>query len=167
MGTRMSPPHTHSFTTKECFFYVQTGIIEELAANEEYMDTIIILTILGVLSSVAAEIVTALNKKLTGTVLQGDGAFIVAFSLAVLAAVGKVAILPLIPQHIVTDLLGTAAAIFSVSQIYFKLIVSKLGLDIQTDTTVVPVTKISVPAENVLDLKQPVVEETPADEVLG
>lgn len=93
------------------------------------------LTILfGIISSIAAEIVTALNKKLQGTVLQGDAAFLIAFGMALPAAVLKEI---LAPGFVWSDLMNYAklmtdfSEVFTVSQVYFLLIVQKLNLDVK------------------------------------
>lgn len=93
------------------------------------------LTILfGIISSIAAEIVTALNKKLQGTVLQGDAAFLIAFGMALPAAVLKEI---LAPGFVWSDLTNYAklmtdfSEVFTVSQVYFLFIVQKLNLDVK------------------------------------
>ena len=94
--------------------------------------------LLGILSSTVAEIVTALNKKLAGTVLKGDGAFIIAFGVALPAAVLKEVLAPnftfselLNYQHLLADF----SEVFAISQVYFLFIVQKLNLDVQPQVT--------------------------------
>ncbi len=85
---------------------------------------------LGVLASIAAEIVVWLNKKLTSTVLKGKAAFLLATVVALVGAGFKVAYTG-IP---VTDWvsLGTAfAKVWTVAQLFFVLIVETLKLDVK------------------------------------
>jgi hypothetical protein len=90
-------------------------------------------TILGILSSTVAEIVTALNKKLNGTVLAGDAAFLIALFVSLVGAVAKTMIAPGFTWSMLTDwaTIGTTfGGIFAVSQVYFVFIVKKLNLDV-------------------------------------
>lgn len=93
------------------------------------------LTILfGIISSIAAEIVTALNKKLQGTVLQGDAAFLIAFGMALPAALLKEILAPGFAWSDLTNYAKLAtdfSEVFTVSQVYFLLIVQKLNLDVK------------------------------------
>ena len=94
--------------------------------------------LLGIISSTVAEIVTALNKKLSGTVLQGDAAFLIAFCIAIIGALVKEVTAPgfTIPQ--LTDwttLSSDFAQIFAISQVYFVFVTKKLGLDVPTPDT--------------------------------
>lgn len=96
----------------------------------------IMLTLLwGVVSSMAAEVVTALNKRLQGTVLQGDAAFLVALGMAVVGGTFKEVMAPGFQW---SDLMNIAklatdwSEVFAVSQVYFLLVVEKLNLDVQS-----------------------------------
>ena len=93
--------------------------------------------LLGILSSTAAEIVTALNKKLQGTLLQGDAAFLIAFGMALPAAAVKEVLTPGFSWSDLTNLTMMArdfGEVFTVSQVYFLIVVQKLGLDVQGAT---------------------------------
>ena len=100
--------------------------------------------LLGILSSVAAEVVTALNKKLQGTVLSGDAAFIIVFGISIVGAVIKEIVTPGFTWPALTDyatLTSDFAQVFAVSQLYFIFVMKKLSLDIpvtQTNTIVAP-----------------------------
>jgi len=87
-------------------------------------------SLLGIGSSVAAELVTFLNKKLTGTVLQGNGAFVVAFLAAVLGAGVKVAYNGGYSLSGVAGLSNAFAQVFAVSQIYFYLVAKTFNLKV-------------------------------------
>lgn len=87
---------------------------------------------MGIISSLATEVVTWLNKAFTGTVLQGDGAFVlstvVAFIIAIFAAVTS-------PGFVLASnwqsLVSEFAVVFASAQIWFVLVYQKLGLDIK------------------------------------
>lgn len=107
--------------------------------------------ILGILSSVAAEIVTALNKKLAGTVLKGTAAFLVAFGIALPGAILKEVLMPGFSFHELlnyTKLLSDFSEVFAVSQVYFLFVAQQLNLDVKStpDTTVAVVTTTEVAA---------------------
>ena len=94
--------------------------------------------LLGIISSTVAEIVTALNKKLSGTVLQGDAAFLIAFAVAIVGAVVKEVTAPGFTLPALTDwntLTTDFAQIFSISQVYFIFVTKKLNLDVSGANT--------------------------------
>lgn len=89
--------------------------------------------LLGILSSVAAEVVTAVNAKLQNTVLKGDGAFLLAFGMALPAAIVKEALMPGFNWHMLLNyqqLATTFGEVFTVSQVYFLFVAQKLNLDL-------------------------------------
>lgn len=93
----------------------------------------VLTTLLGILSSVAAEVITALNKKLKGTVLEGDAAFLLVFGISFIGAAIKEVITPGFtwPKLLDLNALGsTFAEIFAVSQVYFMFVMKKLHLDV-------------------------------------
>lgn len=93
--------------------------------------------LLGILSSTIAEAITWLNKKLAGTVLKGDGAFLIALVLALAGAIVKEVTTPGFTVAHLSDwqsLSTTFGEVFTVSQVYFMFVVKKLGLDIQQPT---------------------------------
>ncbi len=93
--------------------------------------------LLGILSSVFAEIVVSLNKKLKGTVLQGDAAFLLAFGMAIVASVFTQATTNGISVSTFTNtsaLIQTFTSIFTISQLYFLFIVRKLRVSVPTQS---------------------------------
>lgn len=88
-----------------------------------------ILTI-GVLSSIAAEIVVKINKSLSGSVLHGKASFLLAAVVALVGAAFKVGFsgVSLTDYHA----LATAfAQVWTVAQGFFVLVVENLKLDVQ------------------------------------
>ena len=87
------------------------------------------LTILvGIIASVAAEAVTLVNKWLSGTVLKGDGAFVIAMLLSLVAAIIKIYFVPLASFQ---SFLASFTEIWAVSQVFFIGVVQLLGLDVK------------------------------------
>lgn len=86
--------------------------------------------ITGVLASVAAEVVTWLNKKLSNTVLKGKAAFLLALAVAFVAAFIKVSMAPGFVFSW-TALGAEFSEVWAVSQIFFTFVVEYLGLDVQ------------------------------------
>lgn len=85
--------------------------------------------LIGIFSSVVAEAITWLNKKLTGSFLQGNGSFIVASVIAIVGAVIKIAISN---QDLSWSNLGIVfSQMFTTSQIFFKFVVKQFNLDIK------------------------------------
>lgn len=95
----------------------------------------VITLLLGIAASVFTEIATALNKLLNNTVLKGDGAFLLAFVMAFIAAAIKEVTMP---GFVFADLFNWATLVqdftetFTVSQIFFLVIYQRLGLDMQS-----------------------------------
>lgn len=93
--------------------------------------------LIGFLVSIATEVITWLNAKLSGTVLSGDGAFILAAFVALIAAGVQTYIFPLASWQ-------AFAAQFSVvwasSQVFFITIIQALNLTVKTpaSTTTAP-----------------------------
>ncbi len=93
----------------------------------------LLVILLGIVSSTVAEIVTALNKKLNGTLLQGDGAFLIAFALALVGAIVKEIATPgfsFSQLGNIANLTATFTEVFATSQLYFLFVVKKLSLDV-------------------------------------
>jgi hypothetical protein len=92
--------------------------------------------IIGILSSTAAEMVTAFNKKLQGTVLQGDAAFIIALLTALIGGTIKVFWIDGVPLPSLHDMKSFYAVwpqfaqVWTISQVYFLLVTQKLNLDV-------------------------------------
>jgi hypothetical protein len=98
--------------------------------------SIMILGLLSIASSIATEIVTAVNAKLNNTILKGDGAFILSFGVAFAIAALKVALTNGIdfgnPAAFIASFSAYGSAVFATSQIFFVAIYQKLGLDISS-----------------------------------
>lgn len=93
--------------------------------------------LLGIGSSIASEIVTWLNKKLQGTVLKGDGAFILTFAIALAGALIKQMTTPGFELSDIKDyaaLSQTFGEIFTVSQVYFVFVAKKLGIEVKPES---------------------------------
>ncbi len=84
--------------------------------------------LLGIVASIATEIVTWINAKLNNTVLKGDGAFLLASGIAFLVAGVKF--------FYGGGTLGTFFTDFSTiwasSQAFFLIVMQTLGLDVQS-----------------------------------
>lgn len=94
--------------------------------------------LIGIVSSVAAEIVTAINKKLANTVLRGNAAFLLAFAVSVVGAFVKEVITPGFSWSVFLnyqELGATLTEIWTVSQIFFIFVTQKLDLDVQSEPT--------------------------------
>jgi hypothetical protein len=89
---------------------------------------------LGVLSSVATELVTWINKKLSGTVLKGNGAFLLAGAVAIVGAAIKVFATG-VPLNDWGGITTAFAQVWTVSQVFFLVVVQTLGLDVSSTTS--------------------------------
>ncbi len=114
--------------------------------------------LIGILSSVVAEIVVALNKRLKGTVLQGDAAFLLAFGIAIIGAFFTQAVNHGISVATFTNwasLTQTFTGVFTISQLYFLFITQKLHLDIRPTTNSVNVlTQTQSTANNIANIEK-------------
>lgn len=83
---------------------------------------------LGLVSTIATEVLTWVNKKLSGTVLVGKGAWLLSAIIAILIASVKVlhSGLPTNWQVFSTE----CATIWALSQIYFTFVIQYLNLDV-------------------------------------
>lgn len=89
-----------------------------------------LLTILiGIGASVVTELITWINKLLSGTVLKGDGAFMLA---ALVAFVGATVKIYLIPTVGFQEFLASFASIWAVSQVIFLGFIQLFDLDVQS-----------------------------------
>jgi len=88
--------------------------------------------LIGISSSVVAELVTWLNKQLSGTVFKGDAAFILAALVAFIGALVKVYLVP-VPAF--QEFLTQFAGVWAVSQGFILLVVQMFGLDVQPSQT--------------------------------
>jgi hypothetical protein len=86
--------------------------------------------LLGVAASIATEVVTWLNARLNGTVLKGDGAFILAAIVALVASVGKL----VLSGGNLSDLPTDFATVWATSQVFFMVVMQALNLDIPSST---------------------------------
>lgn len=84
---------------------------------------------IGVLSSIVAELITWINKKLSGTVLNGKGAFILAFIVAVVGAIVKIFFI----DHAASwsNFWEEVPKIWTIAQLFFVAIVEGLKLDVK------------------------------------
>lgn len=89
---------------------------------------------IGVLASVAAEIITWINKKLTGTLLQGDGAFLLAAGVALIGGAIKVYSTG-VPLTDLGALWASFTQVWAVSTVFFLGVVQVLGLDVKPAST--------------------------------
>ncbi len=84
--------------------------------------------LLGVGSSLLTEAAAWVNSKLSNTPLAGDGAYIVSIGVALLVALAKTAYAgELDLTHVAT----TATEVWAVSQVWYQLIASKMGLTVK------------------------------------
>lgn len=98
------------------------------------METLLI----GIAVSLFTEAITWLDKKLSGTTLKGDGAFILSAAIAFFAAAVQVAIA--FPGPLSLSALGLYfAQVWAVSQVFFIGIYQMLGLDVSSPLPVVAV----------------------------
>jgi hypothetical protein len=94
--------------------------------------SLLVIALLGILSSVVTELVTWLNRKLSGSVLKGEGALL----LSILAAFGAgiahtyVTGIPLHEAWNVTSLIAVSTEAFGYSQLYFQTIAKWLDLKV-------------------------------------
>jgi hypothetical protein len=88
--------------------------------------------ILGILSSIATELVTYLNKKLTGTVLAGNAALLLAVFFAFAAGVYRALLsgASIITLH---DVVSFSVTAFGFSSLYFETIAKWFGLQVKSD----------------------------------
>lgn len=94
-------------------------------------------TIFGILASVFGEVITAINKKLSGTVVAGDASFLMVLAISFVGAVIKEIITPGFTWSMFTDwqsLGQTFGTIFAASQVYFYFVTQKLNLDVTAST---------------------------------
>lgn len=85
--------------------------------------------------SIVTEFITWINKKVTGTVFQGQGAFLLALIVGVVAAVIKVMVLPYIPGTLIQSVTAQFSLIFAASQVFFYWIIKTFGLNVGSSTT--------------------------------
>ena len=85
---------------------------------------------IGVFASIAAELITWVNKKLSGTVLQGDGAFLLAATVALVGGAIKVYSTG-VPLTDINALWASFTQVWAISTAFFLIVVQTLGLDVQ------------------------------------
>lgn len=99
----------------------------------------ITITLLGIATSIVAELVTWLNKKFTGTVLQGNGAFIIALIVGVFGGLIKVFYIDGQPfpttlnYSSLQNFFPAFAQVWTVANIYFVLIAKNLKLEVKEE----------------------------------
>lgn len=85
---------------------------------------------IGVLASIAAEVINWVNKKLTNTVLHGKASFLLALVVSLIGAAIQVVLNGVAITDIKT-LFTVFAEVWTVAQVFFVLIVTTLNLDVQ------------------------------------
>lgn len=88
-------------------------------------------TLFGIASSLATEVVTWLNKAWTDTVLHGRGAFFLSLVIALLVAAGKLLFVDHVGVGSWEELISFTSQVWTISQIWFVLIATRLGLDVK------------------------------------
>ncbi len=89
--------------------------------------------ILGIGSSLASELVTWLNKKLSGSFLQGYGAWIISALIAFLFSFIKVVVTTSSTGGFLASIGPNFIQIFGMSQIYFNTIAKMFNLKVAPD----------------------------------
>lgn len=87
--------------------------------------------LIGFASSIVAEVITWINAKLSGTVLKGDGAFLFAAFISLIAAIVEVFIVPTATWH---QFVSQFSLVWASSQAFFLLVVQLFGLDVKPNT---------------------------------
>lgn len=105
--------------------HLSTVVLQD---NRIIMTSLLTIAILGIAASLATEIITWINAKLSGTVLQGKGAFILSIVVALIGATASVYVKG---DFSWSELSATGAQIWAVSQLYFVLIAQWLGLEVK------------------------------------
>lgn len=88
------------------------------------------IAILGILSSIATELITLLNKKLTGTVFQGNAALLLSIVFAFLAGLYRVMTSGMVMVNF-GDIIAVFVQAFGYSQLYFQTIATWFGLQVK------------------------------------
>lgn len=99
------------------------------------MDSLLVIGLWGIVSVLATEAVTWIDKKISGTVLKGDGAFLLSAAVAFVIAGVKFFLTPGVALSWST-FGADAAQIFAASQLIFIGVYQKLGLDISSTPAV-------------------------------
>lgn len=91
--------------------------------------------LLGVLASVATEVVTWVDAKLSGTVLKGDGALILSAVVALVLAGIKVFSGT---SFSYSNLGAEFAQVWATAQVFFVAVVQSLNLDVNSTSSSTP-----------------------------
>lgn len=86
--------------------------------------------LLGIASSLATESVTWLNARLSGTVLKGDGAFLLAGTIALIISTAKF----FLAGGSLSDWATDFSTIWASSQVFFLAVMQTLNLDVPSTT---------------------------------
>ena len=90
--------------------------------------------LISIILSESQKIISAINKKLQGTTIEGQAGFILSISLALIVAAIKIFFID--HQVINWNNFGSVfSEVWAMSQIYFKLITQKLNLNIPSSST--------------------------------
>jgi hypothetical protein len=94
------------------------------------MNSALVTGLLGLASSLAAEAISWLSKKLQGTPLQGSASFIVAALVAFVGGAVKVYL-----NGGTGSLWADFGEVFAISEIYFNLVATNLNLVVSSPST--------------------------------
>ena len=97
--------------------------------------------LLGLIAPFLTELVTAFNKKLTGTLLAGDAAYILSAIVAVVLAIGQVVFMPTFSFSSLASwgaLLTTASVVWTLSQGFYKMLIKYPGMNVKADIPPAP-----------------------------
>lgn len=86
--------------------------------------------LIGFGTSIVVEIIAKINKEMTGTPFQGQGAFLFAFAIAVVLAFLKVIVLPLIPASFVQNFMLEVGLVFASQQVFFQWVIKLFSLNV-------------------------------------
>ena len=87
--------------------------------------------LLGVISSIAAELVSLLNKKLFGTPFQGQAALWISVATALLAGLAKALFMSDFTSFTWSEVLSIGTQAFGISQLYFWTIAKWFNLKVE------------------------------------
>ena len=88
--------------------------------------------LLGVLASLATEVITYIDAKLSNTVLKGDGALLLSAVIALVIAAIKVFSTNAVTW---TGLGAEFGQVWAMSQVFFLVVVQTLHLDVSSTAT--------------------------------
>lgn len=93
------------------------------------MSSLLVIALLGIGLSIAQEVITWINSKLSNTILKGKGALLLSIVLAIIGATIKVAFSGV--EYSWETLAETATQVWAVSQLFFAVIIQWLGVEVK------------------------------------